>query len=225
MKRIMLWAAAGLVGAAAPAFAGTVVIVRSVGPSAKSFPPGKTLPDTSSISLQSGDAITLLGPSSSRTLRGPGKFTPGASGKASLAAAAGRRTRFGAMRTGEVAKNPSLWDLDVTQSGRMCVAGSSAVKLWRPEAAEAADVSVSGGGRSGKAKFAAGERTVAWPAAVPVGDGEYQVSLAGAAEASTMTLVTVSTPPADIQGAAQLLIEKDCQNQLDLLVANTAESD
>ena len=57
-----------------------VVIVKSVGPSAKTYPPGKALPDTASIALRSGDSVTLLGTSASRTLRGPGTFTASAVG-------------------------------------------------------------------------------------------------------------------------------------------------
>ena len=72
------------------------VVVRSLGPSAKSYPPGKSLPDTAKILLQQGDSVTVVGGNSARTLRGPGTF-PAAGGAQELAMAASRRGRFGAM--------------------------------------------------------------------------------------------------------------------------------
>src|SRR5687768_10681002 len=117
-KVALLGVAAGMIALpVTAAIAAKVVIVRSIGPSAKAYPPGKALPDSASIKLGSGDIVTLIGPSSSKTLRGPGTFSA-STPTAQLAMASGRRGRFGALRTGEVAKNPSLWDLDVTQSGK-----------------------------------------------------------------------------------------------------------
>ena len=80
-----------------------VVVVRSLGPSAKAYPPGKTLPETAKITLQGGDVVTVLGPGSAQTLRGPGNFD---AKQMSLASAAGQRGRFGALRAGDVAHNP-----------------------------------------------------------------------------------------------------------------------
>ena len=37
------------------------VVVRSAGPSAKSYPPGKALPDNAKIALQPGDSVTVVG--------------------------------------------------------------------------------------------------------------------------------------------------------------------
>ena len=38
-----------------------VVVVKSLGPSSKSYPPGKTLPETAKINLLGGDIVTVLG--------------------------------------------------------------------------------------------------------------------------------------------------------------------
>ena len=122
-----------------PAFS-KALVVRSAGPSAKAYPPGKALPDSAKISLQPGDSLTILGPGSKRTLRGPGTFTT-ASGDAQ-AMTASKRARFGAMRTGDLALNPSPWNLDVTQSGTMCI-GASGLQMWRPNSEEAAKLSIS----------------------------------------------------------------------------------
>jgi hypothetical protein len=38
-----------------------------------------------------------------------------------------------------------------------------------------------------------------------------------------VTFVTVASPPKDLVGAAQLLIENGCENQLDLLVQSASK--
>ena len=60
----------------------------------------------------------------------------------SLASAAGQRGRFGALRAAEVAHNPSIWDIDVTQSGKVCVTKASKLQLWRPDTDGAASVQI-----------------------------------------------------------------------------------
>ena len=100
-----LWIAgaaiAALVGSS-PAVA-SVVVVKSLGPSAKAYPPGKTLPESAKITLQGGDVVTVLGPAAAQTLRGPGNF---AAGQMTLASAASKRGRFGALRASDIAQNP-----------------------------------------------------------------------------------------------------------------------
>lgn len=204
---------------ATAATAAKVVVVRSVGPSAKAYPPGKALPESASIKLGSGDSITLLGSSASRTLRGPGTFAAGMAGRSSLAMAAGRRSRFGAMRSGEITGAPSLWDLDVSQSGKICVAEPAKLKLWRPNADSVATLSIRSGPNTHSIEFAKGHATVPWPAQLPVANGrEYQLELTGSGDVGKVSFVTVNAPPADLVAAAELLIAKGCQNQLDLLI-------
>ena len=105
-----------------------VVVVKSLGPSAKAYPPGKTLPESAKITLQGGDVVTVIGPSSAQTLRGPGNFD---AKQMTLASAAGQRGRFGALRAAEVAHNPSIWDIDASEGGKMCVTDASKLQLWR----------------------------------------------------------------------------------------------
>ncbi len=206
--------------------AAKVVVVRSVGPSAKAYPPGKALPDTASIALRSGDSITLIGSSSSRTLRGPGTFTASTVDRSSLAMAVGRRSRFGAMRSGEITTKPSLWDIDVTRTGKVCIAEAAKLKVWRPNAETDATLSIRGGSAAETINFPAGHATVPWPAKLPVADGgEYQLEWADTGEPSKVNFVMVPTPTADLVDAAQMLIDKGCQHQLDLLVETSAKSD
>ena len=64
-----------------------------------------------------------------------------------------------------------------------------------------------------------------WPAKLPVADGgEYQLELAGSGEPASSASSTVNAPPTDLVGAAQVLIDKGCQNQLDLLVETAAKA-
>jgi hypothetical protein len=209
---------------ATAAIAARVVVVRSLGPSAKSYPPGTALSDSSSIKLSNGDMVTLLGPNASRILRGPGVFTASAADRDSLAQAAGRRSRFGALRTGEIAKNPGLWDLDITRGGTVCIAEPTKLKLWRPVADAATTLSIRGDGKTQSVDFAAGQTAANWPAALPVANGnEYEFELDGAGDPAKLSFVTVNSPPTDLVGAAELLIAKGCQNQLDLLVESASK--
>jgi hypothetical protein len=225
IRKLGMVALAGAV-IVSPAMAANVVVVRSIGPSAKAYPPGKAMPDSASIKLGNGDAVTLLGPNASRTLRGPGTFTASTVDRSSLAMAAGRRSRFGAMRSGEITSAPSLWDVDVTQSGKMCIAEPAKLKLWRPNADSAATLSIRRGSAAQAIEFPAGHATVPWPATLPVANGgEYQLELAGSGDSGKLTFVMVNAPPADQVAAAQLLIDKGCQNQLDLLIESADKSD
>src|SRR3954470_12131000 len=166
--RAKLWlvGAATAVALSSTAAVASVVVVRSLGPSAKAYPIGKTLPESAKISLQGGDVVTVLGPSSAQTLRGPGNF---AAGQVNLASAAGKRGRFGALRASEVVQNPSIWDVDVTQNGKICVANSSKLHLWRPDAEAAPKVTIrSADGKSQSIDWAAGKAVTLWPTSLPV---------------------------------------------------------
>src|SRR5215212_10267566 len=137
--KLMLLGAAAAIALSSTAAVASVVVVRSLGPSAKAYPPGKTLPESAKITLQGGDVVTVLGPASAQTLRGPGNFD---AKQVTLASAASKRGRFGALRAAEVAHNPSIWDIDVSQSGKICVAQPAKVQLWRPESEGEATVQI-----------------------------------------------------------------------------------
>src|SRR3954466_4246943 len=165
-SKLMLWGAAAAIALSSTATVASVVVVKSLGPSAKAYPPGKTLPESAKITLQGGDVLTVLGPASAQTMRGPGNFD---AKQVTLASAAGQRGRFGALRAAEVAHNPSIWDIDVSQSGKICVADASKVQLWRPESETAATVQIhSADGSAQDLSWAAGSALTAWPAALPI---------------------------------------------------------
>ena len=219
--RAMLWGAAIAFAFGSTAALANVVVVKSLGPSAKAYPPGKTLPPSAKITLQGGDIVTVLGPSAAQTLRGPGNFD---AGQVSLASAAGQRGRFGALRAAEVAHNPSIWDVDVS-GGKVCVADASKLQLWRPDSEGDATVTIrSPDGNSQQLTWAAGKALAAWPAAMPVKSGAtYQVEWPDTGETSSLDVVVVQSPPTDLVGAAQVLIQNGCQKQLDLLVQGASK--
>jgi hypothetical protein len=218
----MLWGAAIAVALISIPAAANVVVVKSLGPSAKAYPPGKTLPETAKINLQGGDVVTVLGPASAQTLRGPGNFD---AKQVALASAAGQRGRFGALRAAEVAHNPSIWDVDVSQGGKICVSDASKVQLWRPDSETAATVQIhSADGRTQDLSWAAGSSLTAWPAALPINNGaSYQVEWPDTGDKSSLNFVSVPGTPGDLVGAAQVLIEHGCQKQLDLLVESASK--
>ena len=200
-----------------------VVVVKSLGPSAKAYPPGKTLPPAAKITLKGGDVVTILGPGAARTLRGPGNFD---TTQISLESAANQRGRFGAMRTETIARSPSIWDIDVTQSGKVCVADAKKLQLWRPdsEVAEAIEIRASDGSAQ-KLSWAKGKALAGWPSALPVESAAmYEIASSARPDKSKLEVVTLESVPSDLVGTAQVLIENGCQNQLDLLVAGASQA-
>lgn len=224
MRKLMLWGAAVAIVMGSTAGVANVVVVKSLGPSSKAYPPGKTLPESAKITLQGGDVVTVIGPSSAQTLRGPGNFD---AKQVALASAAGQRGRFGALRAADVAHNPSIWDIDATQSGTVCVNNASKLQLWRPDKEAPITVKIhDANGKTEDLSWAAGAALAAWPAALPIKDGaEYQVEWPDGGDSSKLDLVTiVPPPPEDLVGAAQVLIAHGCQKQLDLLVQSASKA-
>ena len=223
MGKAMLWGAAIAVALGSTAAMANVVVVKSLGPSAKAYPPGKTLPPSAKITLQGGDVVTVLGPSSAQTLRGPGNFD---AGQISLASAAGQRGRFGALRAAEVAHNPSIWDVDVSESGKVCVTDPANLRVWRSDSEAESTVTIRDlDGNSRQLTWAAGKALTQWPAALPIKNGaSYQIEWPETGDSSSLNVVTVQSPPADLVGAAQVLIQNGCQKQLDLLVESAGKA-
>jgi hypothetical protein len=219
----LVWTTALAIGLASTTALANVVVVKSLGPSAKAYPPGKTLPASAKITLQGGDVVTILGPGTAQTLRGPGSFD---TTQVSLDTAAGQRGRFGALRTADVARSPSVWDIDVTQSGRVCVADAKKLQLWRPDSDSDERIEIrSSDGSAQKLNWAHGKALTAWPAALPLKTGgQYEIASSERPDKSNLQVVTLSVVPSDKVATAQELIKNGCQNQLDLLVAKATKA-
>ena len=223
-------ALAALLVTGAASAAANVLVVRSSGPSAKNYPPGRSLPDNARIVLQASDTLVVLDRGGTRTFRGPGTFSPGTAARAgtrSAASSGDRRARIGAVRTaGLVPRGPTIWHVDISQSGTICLASTTDVMLWRPDSTEAATVTITApGGESQSLQWPAGQATIAWPAALGIANGgEYRFRQPGVAVPTRITFKTLASEPTDLTEVAAALIENQCQEQLDLLVESTEES-
>jgi len=223
-------ALAVLLAAAATSAAANILVVRSSGPSARAYPAGRSLPDNARITLRPSDTLVVLTAAGTRTLRGPGTFSPGTAARAgtrTVAAADGRRARVGAVRNaGIVPRGPTIWHVDITQGGTFCLASASNVMLWRPDASVPVTLSVTPpGGSPRDVQWPAGQATLAWPSAVPiVNGGAYIFRQPGVAVPTQITLRTLQSAPADLAAVAQALIENGCQDQLDLLIETQPEA-
>jgi hypothetical protein len=215
--------AALLVSGAASA-AANVLVVRATGPSAGTYPPGRSLPDNARIALRDGDTLVVLDARGTRTFRGPGNYTPSQAVAASArttTTANGRRVRIGAVRSaGIVPASPTtIWHLDASQSGNMCIADTSEVMLWRGDTSGPTTVTISGSGGSRQVAWPAGAATLAWPSDLPISEGaQYSLAQPGVAVPARVTFRTLDSQPADMTAVAAELIERECQEQLDLLV-------
>ena len=230
-NRLSRLALAAVLATAAASAAANVLVVRATGPSAKSYPPGRSLPDNAQLQLRAGDTLVVLDSRGTRTFRGPGNFTASAAvraGPQTVQGNNGRRARIGAVRNAGIvptATPTTIWDIDATQSGTMCLAATTGARLWRPDASQAATLTISGSNRPTQTViWPAGAATVDWPAAMPITNGaEYQLSLTGSPVPARIRMRTLASRPEDIQAVAQALIEQGCREQLDLLV-DTAPS-
>ena len=220
--------AAALVAIAAPA-AANVIVVRAAGPSARTYPAGRSLPDNARIVLRANDTLVVLGAGGTRTFRGPGTFSPSAAvraGQRTVASSDGRRARIGAVRSaGLVPQSPTIWHVDVTQSGTFCLANSANLMLWRPDATLTTRLTVvAPGGAAQSAEWPAGQATLSWPPGTPITNGAvYSFRQAGVAVPTQITFRTLSTQPTDLQAVAAALIANGCQEQLDLLVESAPD--
>jgi hypothetical protein len=224
-------AAAVLAASFATAASADILVVRSAGPSAKNFPPGKSLPENGRITLQANDRLVVLDGRGTRELRGPGSFTPGgpaqaASRASGLSAVAGggpqRRARIGAVRSvgGGATRSPTIWHVDIAKSSNICLADPANVMLWRADASQTATLTIAGrGGTSRSVSWPAGQSTLAWPADLAISDGaDYRLSWAGSAQPTSLKFRTLSAKPVGLEDMASSLIRNGCQAQLDLLI-------
>lgn len=219
MARLLLLAAIAALFASTASVA-AVLVVRSSGPSATAYPPGKALPDSHVLKLKASDTVVLLDSRGTRTLNGPGSFSVSASagvvsGAVRTAGTSARRVRLGAVR-GAGAR--SVWQADLGRSGNVCIANPGELTLYRPDATQAADVTLTdSAGKSAKVHFAAEQWEASWPSELAVASGK-RVNVSGLGQPTTLTLRVLSPIPTGLEGMAQSLIRADCQAQLDVLI-------
>jgi hypothetical protein len=222
---------AGAMLAGAAAASANVLVVRSVGPSAASYPPGRSLPDTASVTLAGQDMVVLLGRNGTRTLRGPGTYpvtgpSPSqATSYSSLLRPPRERSRTGSVRGSGAPPSRSPWQIDPASGGTFCVADVGELGLWRSEAHATASVNVGRAGMPGSRalEWQAGQRVLSWPASLPVEPGvDYEIASRGG-PAARIRFVPIPATGADRQQLAAALIEHGCEAQLEVLIASTPE--
>jgi hypothetical protein len=226
-SRLSALAIACTLGLAGAASAQTIV-VSSSGPSARSYPAGRTLAAGSRIVLAAGDSLTVLDSRGTRTLRGPVSTSAEAAATATNSSFAAlvatqnrRRARTGAIRgSGESAKPSNLWQVNVTAEGTYCVSDPAAVQLWRPDMEKAATVTVAPqAGTSATAAFGVGQNAVAWPSAVPIAEGrDYLVSGDDLAKPVRVRFAMLDAPAANPAQTYAALDAKGCNAQKELLL-------
>lgn len=221
-----------MIASLASAAGAEVLVVRASGPSAKAYPAGKAIPDNARITLKANDSLVLLDARGTRTLRGPGTFTPSGPAQAAqgsvLASAAtagsSRRARIGAVRKpmqAGTARSPSIWHVDVARSSNICLADPTNVTLWRGDASKAAPLTVTrpGDGATRQLNWAKGQTTLGWPADLAIQDGsDYRLSWPGAAQPTSLKFRTLPAKPGGLEEMASSLIQNGCEAQLDVLI-------
>lgn len=222
-------ALAGLALCAGAAQAG--VVVKASGPSAGQYPVGKKLDDASTVSLRAGDSITVLTANGTKVITGPGQFTVGVRGESKRSTfavltrqASNTRVRTGAVRSGASSGppvNPSLWNMDVTQPGKFCLADASRVTFWRPTTA-GERVYVLGSGESDylvQVKFADGasQASIGGDQLALDANRSYRLSSAAGAPPQPVEFVLLDAVPATADLLASMLAEKGCTAQLTML--------
>jgi hypothetical protein len=204
-SRLRTLALACAIGWSGAALANTIV-VSSSGPSARTYPAGKSLSAGSRIVLAAGDTLTVLDSRGTRTLRGPVTTSAEAAATAAnpsfaalVATQNRRRARTGAIRgAGEAAKPANLWYVDIRAGGTVCVADPAAVQLWRPDMQQAATLTVTAEGASGVAAFPIGQNTTAWPGSLPIAEGRsYTLSGGGLAQPTRIRFAVLPATPSD----------------------------
>ena len=235
-RHIAAIALAAVACAMIPAAASAGVVVSASGPSASSFPVGKKIGDSEQIVLRAGDTLTVLDGNGTRVLRGAGTYSldqqSGASKRSTFAVLTERRSaqrmRTGAVRGDEETAPvhaPNLWYVDLARPGKMCLAATDRVRLWRgtTEGDVTYVVSAADSGGTDTITFADGEMLAPWDTrSLPVSAGPlYRIADGEGRIVSEMSFAVLDTIAEEPEALAQQLIENGCEKQLELLSTAT----
>ena len=214
------------------------VVVKSTGPSSTKYPVGTKVDDNATITLRSGDVITVLTAEGTRVIRGAGTFRVG--DRPQVAAArfasltrrrAATRVRTGAVRgenDGAPATNPSLWYVDVTRSGTICLFDFATVRLWRPGTEGTSTYAIADHSGTAQAEVTFDDTvTVAAldPARLPVTEaGHYMITAPDGSTTASVNFVLLAEDYAAPDALAEALIAKGCTVQLETLASSLEAS-
>ena len=220
-----------------PAAAIAGVVVKSTGPSATKFPVGSKVDDNASITLKAGAVVTVLTADGTRVIKGAGTFRVAdrpqvaADRFASLTRKrAATRVRTGAVR-GEndgPATNPSLWYVDVTRSGTICLYDLATVRLWRPGTTGTSTYRMFNreNGAAVDVTFDEAVMIAALdPARLPIVEGApYTITGPDNATSAQINFVLLADDYAAPDALAEALIARGCSVQLETLAASLEAS-
>jgi hypothetical protein len=208
------------------------VVVKSTGPSAATYRVGTKLDDNATITLKAGDVVTVLTDKGTRVIKGAGTFRVGdrpqvaADRFASLTRKrAATRVRTGAVRgdADETATNPSLWYVDVTRSGTICLYDLATVRLWRPGNEGTSTYTIADqAGTTAQVSFDDTVTVAALdPARLPITEGgRYTITAPDGSAAAAVTFVLLAEDYAAPDALAEALIAKGCTVQVEALAAS-----
>jgi hypothetical protein len=219
-----------------PDIASAGVVVAASGPSAASFPVGRKLGDSERFTLRAGDTLTVLDGKGTRVLRGAGTYSldqqSGPSQRGTFAVLTERRSasrmRTGAVRgedTGAPVHSPNLWYVDVSRPGKVCLAGTDRVRLWRSSTEGDVSFVISPADKSANhtVTFADGEMLAPWNTRMmPVTPGTtYRIASDDGVITNEMSFVVLDPIADEPEDLAEQLIENGCTTQLELLSTAT----
>jgi hypothetical protein len=207
------------------------IIVKSSGPSAKVFSPGKAIADNSTVTLKSGDVVTLLDGQGTRILKGPGTFSTTSTTQTNsnistiMKNTGTRQVRTGAVR-GAVSEAPlrptNVWLIDTTTSATVCIADTNTVSLWTPTGEQGTNITLTrvSDGKTLPLSLRPMQSVKAWPTAeLPITDGaQYRVSRDGVQSPVTIRFAALGPNPQGVENTIAGLVRSGCNAQLDLLI-------
>jgi hypothetical protein len=206
-----------------------VLVLRSVGPSARNYPPGRRLPDNAALALRGGDSVTILRSSGTRVLRGPGTFRVDAPMRLrtsgidrSSGVARGVRIGTGVTRGlgTDAPRPPEIWLIDAAVTQIACVRAAAPVTLWRAVFDQSTDVVVTADDSSTRLLWEAGSQRLTLPSSARTGDGAViEVGRPRAARAVRITLARIDVSSDSPETVALGLLSRNCRDQLDTFAA------
>lgn len=200
--------------------AANILVIRSIGPSAKTYPPGKRLPASGKIILKPSDQLVLLDGRGTRTLKGPGSFALNAAPQRANGTGAGSplRRRIAATRDPE---RPTYWDINISRGGAICVADRNSVRLWREDFSRAMTMTISRtkDKRPRRLDWAPGDGMLKWPSQMPITENAaFELNWKGAAAPTLLRFKILSKKAFALEDAASVFIANGCTAQLNLLI-------
>ena len=208
-----------------------VLVTQSSGAIGRELPRGTRLPDDRIITLRGGDSVTVLTSNGTRRFARPGRYRVGGT---TQTASRGIRTTgsrgvamTGASRTFDglapiSAASRSVWQIDIDQPGRFCLADSRPISLWRANASQAAAVIItqSSSGASMTVTLPEGHFSQSWPENMTAERGIYTIQITGDPLERQIEFVTIDADLTDPLSVGGALVEHGCEVQLEAVTAN-----